>query len=128
MIIRPNYDPLLLGTPINIQTQSFEAKMAQASIMQSVGYEGMITELSQGTSSLNQQSLISKDSKRTRRSQEQMPEVKKKKIQRLKNQKQYSKKGAGLSKYRGNSGENDENKPPSADFLCSQTQKLKLEK
>ena len=80
MIIRPNYDPLLLGTPINIQTQSFEAKMAQASIMQSVGYEGMITELSQGTSSLNQQSLISKDSKRTRRSQEQMPEVKKKKF------------------------------------------------
>ena len=102
--------------------------MAQASIMQSVGYEGMITQLSQGTSSQNQQSLISKDSKRTRRSQEQMPEVKKKKIQRLKNQKQYSKKGAGLSKYRGNSGENDENMPPSADFLCSKTQKLKLEK
>ena len=80
MIIRANNDPFVLGTPINIQTQSFEAKMAQASIMQSVGYEGMITELSQGTSSLNQQSLISKDSKRTRRSQEQMPEVKKKKF------------------------------------------------
>ena len=83
----------------------------QASIMQSVGYEGMITQLSQGTSSQNQKSLISKDSKRTRRSQEQPPDVKKKKFQRLKNQKQYSKKGAGLSKYRGNSDENDENMP-----------------
>ena len=80
------------------------------------------------TSKRSRTSRNVQDSKRTRRSQEQMPDVKKKKIQRLKNQKQYSKKGAGLSKYRGNSGENDENMPPSDDFLCSKTQKLKLEK
>ena len=101
--------------------------MAQGSIMQSVGYDGMMTELSQGTSGRNQQSLISKDNKRTRRSQENMTKVKVKKVERLKNQKQFNSKGAGLSQYRGKSSQNDENMPPSADFLCSKTKKMYLE-
>ena len=122
------YNINVIGTPINILTNSFEAKMAQGSIMQSVGYEGMMSELSQGTSHMNQQSLISKDNKRTRRSQENMTEVKIKKVERLKNQKQFNSKGAGLSQYRGKSGQFDENTPPSADFLCSKTEKMYLEK
>ena len=118
----------LLGTPINIQTDSFEAKMSQGSIMQNIGYEGLITEFSQGTNPINQQSLIAKDSKRTRRSQDKMTEVKKKKIEKIKNQKQFNSKGASLSKYRGQTNENDENKPPSADFLCSKTLNMSLKK
>ena len=118
----------LLGTPINIQTDSFEAKMSQGSIMQNIGYDGLVTELSQGTNSINQQSLIAKDSKRTRRSQDKMTDVKKKKVEKIKQQKQFSSKGASLSKYRGQSNENDENKPPSADFLCSKTLNMSLKK
>ena len=126
------YDNLnLLGTPINITTDSFEAKMSQGSIMQNIGYDGLVTELSQGTNPVNQQSLIAKDSKRTRRSRENMTEVKKKKVEKIKKQKQFSSKGATLSQYRGPSSqndENDENKPPSADFLCSKTLNLSLKK
>ena len=118
----------LLGTPINIQTDSFEAKMSQGSIMQNIGYDGLVTEFSQGTNPTNQQSLIAKDSKRTRRSQDKMTDVKKKKIEKIKQQKQFSSKGASLSKYRGQSNENDENKPPSADFLCTKTLNMSLKK
>ena len=57
-----------------------------------------------------------------------MTEVKKKKIEKVKKQKQFNTKGASLSTYRGKSSENDENKPPSADFLCSKTLSMKLEK
>ena len=102
--------------------------MSQGSIMQNIGYGGMLTELSQGTSSVNLQSLISKDDKRTRRSQENMKEVKIKRVEKLKKQKQFNAKGSGLSKYRGNSGQNDENVPPSKDFLCSKTEKMNLKK
>ena len=94
--------------------------------MQSIGYEGMMTEFSQETAPVNLQSLISKDNKRTRRSQEKMTEVKIKKVQKLKAQKQFNTKPTGLAKYRGKSGENDENTPPSADFLCSKAQKMNL--
>ena len=120
-----------LGTPINVQTDSFEAKMSQGSIIQNIGYDGLVTELSQATNLVNQQSLIAKDSKRTRRSQDKMTEVKKKKVEKIKQQKQFSSKGAALSQYRGRSGqndENDENKPPSADFLCSKTLNMSLKK
>ena len=117
----------MVGTPINITTDSFEAKMSQGSIMQSIGYEGMLTELSQGTSKANLQSLISKDNKRTRRSREKMTEVKIKKVEKLKKQKQFNSKGSTLTKYRGKSGQNDENKPPSADFLCTKAKKMSLE-
>ena len=96
--------------------------------MQNIGYEGLITEFSQGTNPINQQSLIAKDSKRTRRSQDKMTDVKKKKIEKIKNQKQFNSKGASLSKYRGQTNENDENKPPSADFLCSKTLNMSLKK
>ena len=75
----------LLGTPINIQTDLFEAKMSQGSIMQNIGYEGLITEFSQGTNPINQQSLIAKDSKRTWRSLDKMTDVKKKRKSRIKN-------------------------------------------
>ena len=122
----PRHYLYLLGTPINIQTDSFEAKMSQGSIMQNIGYDGLVTELSQGTNTTNQQSLIAKDSKRTRRSQDKMTDVKKKKIEKIKQQKQFSSKGASLSKYRGQSNENDENKPPSADFLCTKTLNMSL--
>ena len=96
--------------------------------MQNIGYDGLVTELSQGTNPTNQQSLIAKDSKRTRRSQDKMTDVKKKKIEKIKQQKQFSSKGASLSKYRGQSNENDENKPPSADFLCTKTLNMSLKK
>ena len=100
--------------------------MSQGSIMQSIGYEGMMNELSQGTSKVNLQCLVSKDNKRTRRSQDKMTEVKIKKVEKLKKQKQFNSKGTSLTKYRGKSGQNDENVPPSADFLCSQTKKMNL--
>ena len=96
--------------------------------MQNIGYEGLVTELSQGTNPVNKDSLISKDAKRTRRSRDKMTEVKKKKIEKVKRQKQFNTKGASLSVYRGKSNENDENKPPSADFLCSKTLNMKLDK
>ena len=57
-----------------------------------------------------------------------MTEVKKKKIEKVKKQKQFNTQGASLSTYRGKSSENDKNKPPSADFLCSKTLSMKLEK
>ena len=101
--------------------------MSQGSIMQSIGYEGMMNELSQGTSKVNLQSLISKDNKRTRRSREKMTEVKIKKVEKLKKQKQFNSKGSTLTRYRGKSGQNDENKPPSADFLCTKATKMSLE-
>ena len=88
----------------------------------------MMNELSQGTSKANLQALISKDNKRTRRSRDKMTEVKIKKVEKLKKQKQFNSKGSTLTKYRGKSGQNDENKPPSADFLCSKTKKMSLEK
>ena len=113
---------------IDCDTDNQAKKPVFDQLMQSVGYEGMMAELSQGTSHMNQQSLISKDNKRTRRSQENMTEVKIKKVERLKNQKQFNSKGAALSQYRGKSGQTDENTPPSADFLCSKTSKMYLEK
>ena len=118
----------MIGTPINILSNSFEAKMSQGSIMQNIGYGGMLTELSQETSNVNLQSLISKDDKRTRRSQDKMKEVKIKRVEKLKKQKQFSAKGSGLTKYRGDSGQIDENTPPSKDFLCSKTEKMNLKK
>ena len=96
--------------------------------MQNIGYEGLVQELSQGTNPVNQNSLIAKDTKRTRRSQDKMTEVKKKKIEKVKQQKQFNTKGSSLSSYRGKSSQNDENKAPSADFLCSKTLNMKLEK
>ena len=64
----------------------------------------------------------------TNRSQDKMTEVKKKKIEKVKKQKQFNTQGASLSTNRGKSSENDKNKPPSADFLCSKTLSMKLEK
>ena len=70
-------------------------------------------------------------SNETRRSRDNMTEVKKKKIEKLKSQKQFSSKGANLGLYKGQKGKNtpsDENIPPSDSFLCSQTSNMSVNK
>ena len=107
----------------------FEAKMAMCSITQNVGYSGLLEEVSSNTSSLNSQSLAKADDKRKRRSQENMDETKRKRLQKVYGQKQYqAEKSKGLTKYRGKKLENDENKAPSETFLCSETKNMGLKK
>ena len=114
---------IILGTPINIESNAFEAKTSLTSIMQNSGYAGM-RELSQNTNPINNEKLVREDDRRTRRSQENMENVKKKKIEKLKSQKQFAAKGANLGLYKGSKGKNDEsdeNIAPSSSYLCSQT-------
>ena len=119
-----------LGTPINIQSNAFEAKTGLASIIQNAGYSGL-RELSQNTNPVNTQKLVKEDDGRTRRSRDNMIESKKKKIEKLKAQKQFSKKGANLGLYKGQKGSHDpadENIAPSSSYLCSQTSNMSLKK
>ena len=116
----------LLGDPINIESNQFEAKLALSSITQNAGYSGL-RELSQSTNPENTNKLVKTDDDRTRRSRDNMDEVKKKKVQKLKQQKQYSS-AAGLSKYKGAKGNDKENTVPSKSFLCTKAKRLSLDK
>ena len=103
--------------------------MAMCSITQNAGYDGLLREVSANTSSLNSQTLSNSDEKRKRRSQENMNDTKKKRLQKVYSQKQYqSDKTKNLTKYRGKKLANDENIAPSDSFLCSQTKKMSLKK
>ena len=116
---------ILSGTPINVESNHFEAKMAMASIQQNVGYSGMLQEISPNTSLVNSQTLVNSDMTRTRRSQENMPKVKKNRLQKVYQQKQYQ--GKSLTQYRGKKKQ-DENETPSESFLCSETKNMALKK
>ena len=127
--LRYHYVIIFIGTPINVLSDHFEAKMAMCSITQNVGYSGLLEEVSSNTSSVNSQTLAKADDKRKRRSQENMNETKSKRLQKVYGQKQYqAEKSKGLTKYRGKKLDNDENKAPSETFLCSQTKNLGLKK
>ena len=103
--------------------------MAMCSITQNVGHSGLLEEVSPNTSTLNSQTLSKADDKRKRRSQENMNETKRKRLQKVYGQKQYqAEKSKGLTKYRGKKLENDENKAPSETFLCSKTENMGLKK
>ena len=103
--------------------------MAMCSITQNVGYSGLLQEVSTNTSSLNLQSLSKSDDTRKRRSQENMNETKRNRLQKVYKQKQYQAENSkGLAKYRGKKLNNEENKAPSETFLCSQTQNMGLKK
>ena len=114
------------GTPINIRSDHFEAKMAMGCMQQNVGYSGMLEEISPNTSLVNSQTLVKADDTRTRRSQENMTQVKQKRLQKVYNQKQYQ--GKGLTPYHGKRKPTDENEAPSTTFLCSKTQNMALKK
>ena len=101
--------------------------MALSSIIQNAGNSGL-REISDNTNPANTQSLVKSDDTRTRRTRDNIVEVKKKKIQKLKKQKQLSSKGAGLSTYRGKKGNDDENTAPSNSFLCTEAHNLSLNK
>ena len=80
---------------------------------------------------MNTERLVKEDDRRTRRSQENMIDAKKKKIQKLKAQKQFSSKGAELGLYKGQKGSqdpSDENMAPSDTYLCSQTSNISIHK
>ena len=115
-----------LGTPINVLSNSFEAKTSLTSIIQNAGYSGL-REISENTNPINTKKLVNEDDRQKRRSQDNMVNVKKKKIEKLKNQKQFAKKGANLGLYKGQKGKTDhpdENLAPSESFLCSQPSKM----
>ena len=117
----------MLGTPINVTSDSFEAKMALSSITQNAGYSGL-REISANTNPGNNEALVKIDDTRTRRSRDNMVEVKKKKVEKLRKQKQFTSKGANLSTYRGSKGDDSQNIAPSKSFLCSDTQNLSINK
>ena len=96
-----------------------------ASIQQNVGYSGMLQEISPNTSLVNSQTLVNSDMTRKRRSQENMPKVKKNRLQKVYKQKQYQ--GKSLTQYRGKKKQ-DENEIPSESFLCSETKNMALKK
>ena len=103
--------------------------MAMTSIIQNVGYSGLLEEVSPNTSSLNSQTLTNSDDRRKRRSQENMDEVKKNRLEKVYRQKQFqADQSKSLTKYRGKKLNNDENKAPSESFLCSQTKNMALKK
>ena len=117
-----------LGDPINIESNRFEASLALGSITQNAGYSGL-RELSQNTNPIATKSLVKRDDDRTRRSRDKIVDNKKKKVEKLKNQKQFTSKTAGLSTYKGNKAvDNTENTPPSKAFLCTKPRKLSLDK
>ena len=117
-----------LGDPINIESNHFEAKLALASITHNAGYSGL-RELSQDTNPVATSSLVKRDDDRTRRSRDNMVENKKKKIQKLRNQKQFSSKTPELSTYKGDkAADNAQNTAPSKAFLCTKAKKLSLDK
>ena len=87
--------------------------------------------MSQNTNPINNDKLTHEDGRRTRRSQDNMLNVKKKKIEKLKSQKQFAQKGANLGLYKGRKGKQaspDENIAPSDTFLCSQTSNMSINK
>ena len=104
--------------------------MALSSISQNAGHSGL-REISENTNPINTQKLVNADDRQKRRSQDNMVNVKKKKIEKLKNQKQFAKKGSTLGLYKGQKGKTDdldENKAPSETFLCSQPSKMSTNK
>ena len=101
--------------------------MSLSSITQNAGFSGL-REISRNTNPGNNESLVKTDDNRTRRSRDNMVEVKKKKVQKLKNQKQFTSKGAGLSTYKGSKGDDSQNIAPSKSFLCTNTHNLSLNK
>ena len=87
--------------------------------------------MSQNTNPINNEKLAHEDGRRTRRSQDNMINVKKKKIEKLKSQKQFAKKGTDLGLYKGRKGKEvspDENIAPSDTYLCSQTSNMSIHK
>ena len=117
-----------LGDPINIESNRFEASLALGSIIQNAGYSGL-RELSQNTNPIATNSLVKRDDDRTRRSRDNIIDNKKKKVEKLKNQKQFTSYTAGLSTYKGKKAvDNTENTPPSKAFLCTKARKLSLDK
>ena len=119
-----------LGTPINVLSNQFEAKTSLTSIIQNAGYSGL-REISENTNPVNTKKLVNDDDRQKRRSQDNMVNVKKKKIEKLKNQKQFAKKGSNLGLYKGQKGktdDSDENIAPSETFLCSQPTKMSTDK
>ena len=117
----------LLGEPINIESNQFEAKLALASITQNAGFSGL-RDFSQDTNPENTKALVKTDDNRTRRSRDNMDEVKKQKVQKLKKQKQYSSATTGLSTYKGAKGVDKENTAPSKTYLCTKAKRLSLDK
>ena len=101
--------------------------MAMCSITQNKGYSGLLEEVSSSTSSLNSTSLAKADDKRKRRSQENMVETKKNRLQKVYRQDQYQA-VKSLTKYRGKKLQNDENIAPSDSFLCSQPNNMSFKK
>ena len=101
--------------------------MALSSITQNAGYSGL-REISANTNPGNDEALIKRDDTRTRRSRDNMVEVKKKKVEKLKKQKQFTSKGGNLSTYRGSKGDDSQNIAPSKSFLCTDTQNLSINK
>ena len=100
------------------------------SIIQNSGYSGL-REISQNTNPVNTERLVKEDDRRTRRSQDNMIDAKKKKIEKLKAQKQFSSKGADLGLYKGQKGSqnpSDENIAPSDTYLCSQASNMSIHK
>ena len=96
-----------------------------ASMQQNVGYSGMLHEISPNTTLVNTQTLVNSDNTRTRRSRDNMTQVKQNRLKKVYGQEQY--KGAGLTQYRGKA-KNNENVAPSESFLCSKTQNMALKK
>jgi len=116
----------IIGDPINIESNQFEAKLALSSITQNAGYSGL-REFSQDTNPVNTNALVKADDNRTRRSRDNMDEVKKQKVQKLKKQKQYSSAAKGLSTYKGKKGDDKDKTTPSKSFLCTKAKKLSLD-
>ena len=110
-----------------MQSNLFEAQMALSSITQNAGFSGL-REISENTNPGATDSLVKTDDTRTRRSRDNMVEVKKKKVQKLRNQKQFTSKGASLSTYKGSKGDDSENVAPSKTFLCTKTHDLSINK
>ena len=100
--------------------------MALSSISQNAGHSGL-REISENTNPANTDALVKSDDTRTRRSRDNMVAVKKKKVEKLKKQKQFTSKKGGLATYKGGKADNSENIAPSKSFLCSKTSNLTLD-
>ena len=112
-----------------MESDHFEAKMAMCSMTQNAGYSGLLQEVSKNTTSLNSQTLSSQDDKRKRRSQENMNETKKKRLQKVYRQNQYQAvQTKNVTKYRGKKMANDENTAPSESFLCTKLNNIAFKK
>ena len=110
---------------MNPLSNAFESKTSLCSIIQNSGYAGL-REISKHTNPVNTKVLVKNDDKRTRRSREKIVDAKKKYVQKLKNQKQFTSKGKSLAYYKGSAGTQDENETPSKSFLCSQAANMSI--